>query len=254
MGAHGVQGKVTALGVPVRDVEVLAVAGSTVLASAVTDRDGRYEFGALDRVGRVVARFVEPFIGVVARPAAAADIALERADIVRLVGTLEVPPGVTFDWADIKLTPRGDVPPVVTLRDPDGLREAYWIQRVVEPKDNYNTDTAGSDPFYESGGINNRTADATTMYDQPSAIDARVQAAFAAGAIRVISRAHFDTFLVTSDHVAYRVQISVVYDHASATATPSPVTTMTSAGAAATLPVVIKERFDEQWPAFNFIK
>lgn len=77
-------------------------------------------------------------------------------------------------------------------------------------KDNYNTDTAGSDPFYESGGINNRTADATTMYDQPSAIDARVQAAFAAGAIRVISRAHFDTFLVTSDHVAYRVQISVV--------------------------------------------
>lgn len=134
MGAHGVQGKVTALGVPVRDVEVLAVAGSTVLASAVTDRDGRYEFGALDRVGRVVARFVEPFIGVVARPAAAADIALERADIVRLVGTLEVPPGVTFDWADIKLTPRGDVPPVVTLRDPDGLREAYWIQRVVEPR------------------------------------------------------------------------------------------------------------------------
>lgn len=29
---------------------------------------------------------------------------------------------------------------------------------------------------------------------------------------------------------------------------------MTSAGAAATLPAVIKERFDEQWPAFNFIK
>jgi hypothetical protein len=121
-------------------------------------------------------------------------------------------------------------------------------------KDNYNTDTAGSDPFYESGGINNRTADATTMYDQPSAIDARVQAAFAAGATRVISRAHFDTFLVTSDHVAYRVQISVVYDYASATATPSPVTTMTSASAAVALPAVIKERFDEQWPAFNFIK
>lgn len=129
----GVHGKVVALGVPVRDVEVLAVAGSTVLAATVTDRDGGYCFGALDRVDRVVARFTEPFIGVVARPATADDITVERADIVRLVGVLEVPPGVAFDWADVKLTPRGEVPPVVTLKDPDGLREAYWIRRVVEP-------------------------------------------------------------------------------------------------------------------------
>jgi hypothetical protein len=121
-------------------------------------------------------------------------------------------------------------------------------------KDNYNTDTAGSTPFYESGGINNRSADATTMYDQPSAADARVQAAFSAGATRVISRAHFDTFLVTVDKVTYHVQIDVVYDYSSATATPSPVTTMASAGAATALPSEIKQKFDEQWPAYKFIK
>jgi hypothetical protein len=132
-GERPVQGKVVALGVPVRDVEVLAVAGSTVLATTVTDRDGCYAFGALGHVERVVARFVEPFIGVVGRSGTTPDITLEHADIVRLVGRLAVPPGVTFDWADIKLTPRGDVPPVVTLKDPDGLREAYWIRRLVEP-------------------------------------------------------------------------------------------------------------------------
>jgi hypothetical protein len=121
-------------------------------------------------------------------------------------------------------------------------------------KDNYNTDTAGSTPFYESGGINNRTADATTMYDQPAAADARVQAAFSAGATRVLSRAHFDTFLVTVDKVTYHVQIDVVYDYSSAAATPTPVTTMSSAGAAATLPAAIKQKFDEQWPDYKFIK
>src|SRR6185436_1742598 len=130
-----VRGQVVALGVPVRDVEILAVAGSTVVATAVTDRDGHYRFdtGAFDRV---VARFLEPFVGVVARPAGpgiAIDISVDRADIVRLTGALQPPSGVAFDWADVKLTPRGDVPPVVTLKEPDGLREAYWIRRVVEP-------------------------------------------------------------------------------------------------------------------------
>ena len=39
-----------------------------------------------------------------------------------------------------------------------------------------------------------------------------------------------------------------------AAGTPTPVTTMAGAGAATALPATIKERFHEQWPAFNFIK
>jgi hypothetical protein len=122
-------------------------------------------------------------------------------------------------------------------------------------KNNYNTDTASTtDPFYEVGGINNRSADATTIYDQPSAADARVQAAFAAGATRVISRAHFDTYLITVDHVVYHVQISVEYDFSSSTATPSPVSAMNAAGAATALPAAIAERFHAQFPSFSFLK
>lgn len=122
-------------------------------------------------------------------------------------------------------------------------------------KDNYNTDTASAtDPFYEAGGLNNRSADSTTMYDLPGPADARVQAAFAAGATRVISRAHFDTFLVNTDHVVYHVKIDVVYDFSSAAATPAPVSSMPSAGAAAGLPATIQEKFHAQFPSFNFIK
>jgi hypothetical protein len=132
-----VRGQVVALGVPVRDVEVLAVAGQAVVATAVTDRDGNYRLDAARPVDRVVARFLEPFIGVAARPAGAdiaADIVIDRADIVRLTGTLQPPAGIAFDWVDLKLTPRGEISPMVILHDPEGLREAYWIRRLVEPR------------------------------------------------------------------------------------------------------------------------
>ena len=123
----------------------------------------------------------------------------------------------------------------------------------VPGAENYNTDTASADPFYEAGFAANRTADSTTMYDLPGAANARVQAAFAAGAKRVISRCHFDTFMVNTDHVAYKVNVDIVYDFASATATPAPVST-TSGGAATGLPATIAERFHAQFPAFNYIK
>ncbi|NJM91258.1 MAG: hypothetical protein HC863_03155 [Myxococcales bacterium] len=125
----------------------------------------------------------------------------------------------------------------------------------VPGKDNYNTDTASStDPFYEAGFISNRTADSTTMYDQPSAADSRVQAAFAAGAKRVISRAHFDTYLITVDHVVYHVQLTMEYDFPNSTATPTPVSTMGAAGAATSLPTTIAEKFHAQFPAFSFLR
>ena len=120
---------------------MLASAGSTVVAKAVTDRDGRYSMDA-DRADRAVARFLEPFVGVIGRSIdgavagegdATVDFSVERADIVKLTGKLVAPEGVAFDWADVKLLPRNDVPLVIALKEPDGLREAYWIRRVVQP-------------------------------------------------------------------------------------------------------------------------
>lgn len=122
---------------------------------------------------------------------------------------------------------------------------------------NYNTDSASAtDPMYEAGGTANRTADATTMYDQPAAQSTYVQAAFRNGATRVISRAHFNTFLIQNDHVTYRVQTNVAWDIASAAAAATAgagTATAGTSGAATALPDTIRTRFHAQYPAYAFI-
>lgn len=136
-------GLVQAFGVPLRGVEVLAVAGSKVAAVTVTDDQGRYELpdpqgdrGSHERIDpdRVVARFYEPFVGVlVAAAGPAVDFEVALADVIHLKGTFQAPADVTFDWVDLKLTPRVEVPPVVVLHEPEGLREAYWSRRFIQP-------------------------------------------------------------------------------------------------------------------------
>jgi hypothetical protein len=122
--------------------------------------------------------------------------------------------------------------------------------------DNYNTDTTSStDPFYEAGGASNRTADSTTMIDLPNAMKPKVDAAFAAGATSVVSRAHFDTYLVHTDAVTYHIQVSVEWKFASsAVADPRPTMTTSGSGPATQLPDVIRQRFHSQFPSFNFLK
>jgi hypothetical protein len=123
---------VKAMGVPLRGVEVLSVIGTKVVGTTRSDGDGKCEVEA--GATSIAARFTDPFLGVVVRPVVdgGAEIDLDRADIVRIAGTVHVPDGATFDWVDIKLTPRVELPPTVVLRDDDGLREAYWIRRYTQ--------------------------------------------------------------------------------------------------------------------------
>ncbi|NJM91259.1 MAG: hypothetical protein HC863_03160 [Myxococcales bacterium] len=134
--ARELAGTVTVLGVPMRGVQILCATRSKVLASTMTDQDGQFRAVAAG-AEFVVARFTEPFVGCVAQPVsevgASVEISVERADIVRLSGHFELPAEVAFDWADLKLTPRLDVPPVVVLWELEGLREAFWSRRMVQP-------------------------------------------------------------------------------------------------------------------------
>jgi hypothetical protein len=120
------------MGVPLRGVEILGVEGTKVVGSTRSDVDGRFE---LADAAFAVARFTEPFLGALVRPIAngAVELDVERDQIVRLVGTVTTPSEVTFDWVDVKLTPRVELPPVVVLWEPEGLREAMWIRRYVQP-------------------------------------------------------------------------------------------------------------------------
>lgn len=124
------------MGVPMRGVQVLCTTRSKVLTATVTDADGRFQAPA-EGVEFVVARFTEPFLGCVARAVGAAaepvSISIDRAEIVKLSAHFELPSDVPFDWVDLKLTPRIEVPPVVVLWEPNGLREAFWVRRVIQP-------------------------------------------------------------------------------------------------------------------------
>lgn len=82
----------------------------------------------------------------------------------------------------------------------------------TDPKlPSYNTDVVpgAANPFYETTGINNRTADSTTMFDLPYNASDKVDGAFDAGATKVVSRAHFITYLVRDWQVLHKANIDI---------------------------------------------
>ncbi len=126
-------------------------------------------------------------------------------------------------------------------------------------KENYNTDSADkSEPFYEAAFTADRTADSTSMNDQPAAAVATVQKAFANNAAKsVVSRAHFTTFLIKGKKVAFKTNIGVEWNFAKADdvkAPPKGVHTVSGSGEASSLPSTIAERFHEQYPGYKDIK
>jgi hypothetical protein len=120
-------------------------------------------------------------------------------------------------------------------------------------KPNYNTDSADKkEPFYTVGGMGERTADATTMLDEPSPMTKMIEAAYDAGATAVTSRAHFTTYMLKGMDVAYRLGIDVEW--ATTSKTVPPRTQKVSSGAEATaLDPRQRERLLQQFPAYEWI-
>jgi hypothetical protein len=114
----------------------------------------------------------------------------------------------------------------------------------------YNTDAGSKNPpFYPTV---NATGEAATMYDHPGALDKLVHEQFDLGARRVISRAHFDSFLVVDDAVRYHVKLDIEWSFARPRDTPR-VYTIGASKAATELPALIRARLHEQFPAFKHI-
>jgi hypothetical protein len=132
-------GRITAMSVPQSGIEVLLVAGTRVRHVVHSDADGRFSIDDAGDVDRVVARFAEPFVGVVHRAVAGGPVEIDvgREAIARLEIDVAPPDGIAFDWLDVKLTPRfADLPPVVVLAagTGSGLHEALWARRITEPR------------------------------------------------------------------------------------------------------------------------
>lgn len=87
----------------------------------------------------------------------------------------------------------------------------------------YNTDVVpgSANPFYEVSGINNRTADSTTIFDLPYNASDKVDGAFDAGATKVVSRAHFITYLVRDWSVLHKANIDIEWRFAVKGDTPA---------------------------------
>lgn len=125
-------------------------------------------------------------------------------------------------------------------------------------KNNYNTDCPDkSNPFYETVGESDRTADSTKMIDLPGAAVSQVKGAFKNGAKKVASRAHFTTFLIKGRKVAFQTAIDIAWNFLKkedADAPPRGAHTVSGSAEASALPATIAERFHDQYPGFKDIK
>jgi hypothetical protein len=117
----------------------------------------------------------------------------------------------------------------------------------------WNTDVASdaATPFYEESGINNRTADATTIFDTPTPVADVVRKQLEGGAKRVISRAHLVTYLVRDMQVLHRVAIDLEWSF-TAPRGVSPTPTVTQ-GPASELDTVHRKTLEKQFPKFGYL-
>ena len=121
-------------------------------------------------------------------------------------------------------------------------------------KPKYNTDSnTRTSPFYEEGFTDNRTADSTTIFDLPGAAQNIVDRQFDAGATKVVSRAHFTTYLVRDMDVLYKVEMDVEWEFTRKGAPPPRKQAVKAAGAANALDPEQRKRLVAQYPTFDYL-
>jgi len=123
---------------------------------------------------------------------------------------------------------------------------------------NYNTDTGRADnPFYESDATGViRTADADSIYDMPGSAMNFVTREFGLAvnpATKIISRAHFNTFLIRDYRPIYQVGLTVEWTFNSAVEPPR-VQSLDTSKKVDSLPEAMRNRLIAQFPTFNYIQ
>ena len=144
-------------------------------------------------------------------------------------------------WVGARVESDGGATPYALTTDPD---KRVW-----------NTDAAkdAPSPFYEDSGVNNRTADATTIFDTPGPVADIVRKQFEAPAKpkKVISRAHLVTYLVRDMDVLEKVTIDLEWVFIAPKNIP-PTPTVTRAKATE-LDGAHRERLQKQFPKFAYL-
>lgn len=157
-----------------------------------------------------------------------------------------------FIWREIIVThPIEGTHPIL---HPVTTRGGHYNTTTDPSAPNYNVDSASpSSPFYEAGFRDIRTADSTTILDVPTAINSAVNSQFTKGATRVISRAHFNTFLIRDYQTLHHVYLVVEWDFTSPAVAPR-VQTVRSAGSATSLPSEMRDVLIARYPTYAYIQ
>lgn len=117
--------------------DVLWIADQAVVAAAPLGADGSCAIPPTAAGAAALVRIDAPVVGVVEVPAGRAiDVDVGAGQLATIRGTIAVPAGVTFDWADLHLTPRlADLAPRLVLADgtSPSMRGTFATRRLTEP-------------------------------------------------------------------------------------------------------------------------
>ena len=160
-----------------------------------------------------------------------------------------------FIWREVEVHPPKGAP--IYLGDTVGTADANQYKLTTDKnKPIWNTDAAkgAPSPFYEDSGLNNRTAQATAMFDAPGPNASLVKPQFdpPVSATTVISRAHFATYLVRDMEILEKIEIDVEWVFTSKAAPPRS-HNVTRRGAVSALDPEQKERLTAQFPKFAYL-
>ena len=117
----------------------------------------------------------------------------------------------------------------------------------------YKVDAATSaSPFYEKGGVDIRTATATTLLDRPFEFSNAIKRQFDAGATKVVERDHFEDFLVRDYKSIYHISLYVEWIYTSKTVSTRK-THFKSGGKVTAMDSAMREQLLKEYPKFEYI-
>lgn len=164
-----------------------------------------------------------------------------------------------FVWFElVATTPKGSVATSATVGTTSGTKPF-----TTDPKNpNWSVDSASTtDPFYEAGGRNLRTASSTTIFDSPGggSVTPLADGVFKAGigATAVTFTAHFETYLIQADTAVYVAgwQASTAFTQVKGTTVAAAIGySVGGSGPVAGMPADRQKLLAASYPKFKTIK
>ena len=158
-----------------------------------------------------------------------------------------------FIWREIQVTARDGT--VRMLTDPVTIGARTYPLTTNSSSPNFSVDSrSSSDPFYEaSTSTSRREPDLTMIGDAPTPIRSLVAREFANGARSVVSREHFEIYLIRDYRTLYHIGIDIEHNHSSAT-NYRTIRQIRVTEVASRLPADARTALTRDYPAYSFIQ